>query len=511
MFSLVETFLDIKLDTERLQNAKQLFEEGKFKEAGGSMGANEMTGDLESLLNERDQLQKKIKNNETHLKNNANEFLILAKLTAIDYALTDRFEKALEYFEMSIKAERNYENISSYAEFLLKHDRNIEAEQYFQEAVEIVRELVNENSLKYLPELVKSLNSLGGIQRTIDQLDESEKSYHEALEICRSIADDGQDEHLAHLGEVLHSIGVVYRRKHEYDSAKNFLEEALEVRRKLANDGSEKSLDNLANSINSLAVLLYSMGMGSIVESLLQEAKEIRRKLGEDNPNEFLGLYAHLLTNIGDIQYRNGRDDEGKQSFQEAIKFLRDLSETNPQQYLSALAAALLRFVKNLLEEEEDFVLIEGLAYETLSIYRNLAEFNDDSWLDEVADSLFLIGKIKVKQHQSDEAEIIIQEAKEIYCSLFESNPILLESYAFQLGELGIFYHDNNYPFEKAEGFYKESVEIYRRIAESGPKKTLPELVVILESLAFLYEGHNKKSQAKAIRKEISEINKNGQ
>ncbi|WP_296703489.1 tetratricopeptide repeat protein [Algoriphagus sp.] len=508
VISLAETFLDMKLDTERLQHAKKFFEEGKFKEAGGSMEAGEMSGDLESLLEERKLLQEKMKSNQEHLKSNANEFLILAKLTAIDYELKDRFEKAIEYYEMSIQADRNYENISSYATFLYKHDRHLEAERYYQEAVEIARKLVQENPLKYLPELAKSLNLLGEIQRVIDQLDQAEKSYQEALEICRDLTDDGQNSHLIELGEVLHSIGVVFRRKHEYDTAKDFLEEALMVRRNLSEDNSEKNLDNLADTLNSLAVLLSAMELDENVEVLFQEALDIRRKLSENNPDEFLGAYAHLLGNLGTFQFWNNRVEKGQKLFQEAIKFLRELSETNPQQYLSELADVLVKFADSLIDESDYLEDIEIFAQEALSIYRNLAEYNGASWLDEVADSLFLLGRIKEKQNKTEEAEMLFQEAKEIYSELSETNIVFIESYAFQLSKLGFFFFNTNDTFDKSERYYKESIEIYRKLAEDDPKKSVPELVILLDNLAILYDSLNEKNKAREIRKEIAMINK---
>ena len=71
----------------------------------------------------------------------ANEFLILARLTAVDYTLEDRYPKTMEYFEQSLKAAHTAENTFEYASFLQKHNQFNAASPFYTEALKIYRRL----------------------------------------------------------------------------------------------------------------------------------------------------------------------------------------------------------------------------------------------------------------------------------------------------------------------------------------------------------------------------------
>jgi hypothetical protein len=87
VISLAETFTKIPINTERLRLARQNFEAGDYPAARAILDAEQMSSELDALLHQKEQLQRQQIDNETHLIDKATEFLILARLTAIDFTL----------------------------------------------------------------------------------------------------------------------------------------------------------------------------------------------------------------------------------------------------------------------------------------------------------------------------------------------------------------------------------------------------------------------------------------
>ena len=153
VISLAETFQKIEIDTDRLESAKRFFDEGKFKEARAVLDTEKIRSDQKKLLQRKLELEKRSDENNEDLKNNSDEYLVLAKLTAIDFNQVDRFGKTIEYFEFSLKSNRNTENIFSYAHFLQKHNQNNRATPLYEEALAIYRKLAEVNPQTYLPDV----------------------------------------------------------------------------------------------------------------------------------------------------------------------------------------------------------------------------------------------------------------------------------------------------------------------------------------------------------------------
>lgn len=145
VIKLAEDFLRIPLNTERLRLARQYFEQGQFAEARAILGAEAMTSELGALKQEQESLKQKIAENELRLRDKANEFLILARLTAVDFSLPDRFEKTKEYFEQSLSAAHNEENVFAYAYFLQEHNQFKDSLPLYREALETCRSLAAVN------------------------------------------------------------------------------------------------------------------------------------------------------------------------------------------------------------------------------------------------------------------------------------------------------------------------------------------------------------------------------
>src|SRR5262249_12044650 len=96
---LAETFTKISINTDRLKFARQYFEAGDYAAARAILDAEQMGTELDALLKRDEQLQQQQAEIKALRTDKANEFLILARLTAVDVHLPGWFEKTVDYFK----------------------------------------------------------------------------------------------------------------------------------------------------------------------------------------------------------------------------------------------------------------------------------------------------------------------------------------------------------------------------------------------------------------------------
>ncbi len=82
---LAEDFSQIPINSERLIQAQQYLKQGDFKAARAVLDYDQMIVEQNALLERKFSLSDALNNIETKLSSNANEFLILARLTAINW------------------------------------------------------------------------------------------------------------------------------------------------------------------------------------------------------------------------------------------------------------------------------------------------------------------------------------------------------------------------------------------------------------------------------------------
>ena len=188
VFRLYETFTKIKIDTERLAQAKAYFDQGEFREADAILNAAEMTRDLNQLLERDQQLDQEKAEIEQHRTQIANEFLIKARLWATFYEQPNRFEQSCNYFEEALRASRTAETVFEYALFLQDHNCFDPAKRLYEEALQLYRTLATENPRTYLPAVAGILNNLAALQKAQNDYGTAQGNYEEALQIYRSLA-----------------------------------------------------------------------------------------------------------------------------------------------------------------------------------------------------------------------------------------------------------------------------------------------------------------------------------
>lgn len=373
---LAEYFDRSETDTERLQRARQYFENGEISKAREILNPEELSRDQGQLLHAKERLTEK-------LRRNAEEFIVLAKLTELDYNQENRFRKTIDYYEQALKSDRSAENLFAYALFLQKHNQKAAAIPYCEECLKICRQQC-ELSQQFLPGLANTLNNLGILQSDNQRFAEAEESYREALDTYRSLAAENPQAFLPDVAMVLNNLGNLQSDNQRFAEAEESYRESLEIYRRLVVDNPQAFLPNVASTLNNLGVLQSNNQQFSEAEVSYAEALAIRRKLATDNPQAFLPDVAMTLNNLGVLQNNNQQLSEAEESHREALVIRRKLAVDNPQAFLPGVAMALNN-LGVLQSDNQQFAEAEESYREALDTYRSFVAENPQVFLSDVA------------------------------------------------------------------------------------------------------------------------------
>src|SRR3990172_989335 len=359
---LAGTFSKIEINTERLKQAQQYFTQGKFREADAILKAEELSHDQEHLLNAKESKNRELEELNKQLLGNANEFLIKAQITAINFNNPNRFQDTCRFYEQSIRSYMHFDNLFAYAYFLQQHNQHNEAERYYQEVMKrFGRELD-------APTRAMTLNNLGILQKDKNEFEDALKSYKEALEIYRKLAQSNPQTYLPYVATTLNNLGILQKDKNEFEDALKSFKEALEIRRKLAQSNPQIYLPHVAMTLNNLGILQKDKNEFKDALKSFKEALEIRRKLAQSNPQTYLPYVAVTLNNLGNLQKNKNEFEDALNSYNEALKIYRKLAQANPQTYLPNVARTFTNLSIFYQESQPDKDVSVQYAMEVLKI-----------------------------------------------------------------------------------------------------------------------------------------------
>lgn len=459
IIQLAELFQKIDIDTQRLRLAKKHFDAGEFKEARVILDAEQMTNELENLLDQKAHLAQKTAQNETRLIDKANEFLILAKLTAINYEIDDWFEKAKEYFEKSLSAYRSFENTGEFAMFLEAHNELEEAMKYYQEILKIFDKKTKKNNqsesyissvfnsmaiihskqnafekaaefynsalniqqkLDYNPDIAITLNNIGNIFKAQNEFDKAETTYHQALKIRESLIQIDKEAYLPALGISLYNMAVLYHHKKEFQKAETSFNKALTIRQALPKTNTIY-IQDLAMTNNGLANLYEDLGQFKDAEIFYLDALNIYQQLAQTNPYTYLPYKASTLSNLATFYKDNNGFEQSEEMYNESIKIYRNLADVNPNSYLPQLATVLGNLAI-LLNDQDELEKAEKLFNESLKIQSKLTKDNPNIHLPILANTLHNFACL-LHKNKPKESEKVFNKALAIRRNLSKDYP----------------------------------------------------------------------------------------
>ena len=152
--------------------------------------------------------------------------------------------------------------------------------------------------------------------------------------------------------------------------------------------------------------------------------------------------------------------------------------------------------------KEKWFEEVDRLYSKCLEIGRGI--------LDEqkTCEILFDYGLFLQNQNQFTQSEDFYKETLEIRKRLAVGNPQVYEPYvADTLNNLANLY-THTQRLDESEEMYKEALEIYKRLAEGNPQAYYPDVATTLNNLALLYSNTQRLDESEEMLKEALELYK---
>ena len=202
-------------------------------------------------------------------------------------------------------------------------NRPNETEQHYQESIEIVRKLAQQDPTAFEPALAINYNNLANLLYQTKRYAEAEKRHRKALEIQRKLARQDPTQFEPGLARSCYNLANLLRNMKRYGEAEIFCREALKIRRKLARQDPATFDPALAMSCSNMANLLRHTGRHEEAEEFFREALEIYRRLAAQDPAQFEPDLASTCYNYGALLlYGKGEPATALAYFDEAIALL---------------------------------------------------------------------------------------------------------------------------------------------------------------------------------------------
>ena len=457
LFAIAQTIMRITIDDpddEQVRQAKDYAAEGKFEEALALLGEDELIAEakrwssLAAVVKNKQrvsvekivlriQLLSAAKSDNTWVQQCINLYRQAVAFARPCYAPFDlaslvfsqanflqennQFKEAAEAYLEVLAYFREQGDLPNVATTLnnlavlhcYTHDFEA-AEEEYQEALAIYRELAKTTPEAYLPDVAGTLNNLAVLHYYTHDFEAAEKEYQEALGIRRELAKTTPEAYLPDVAGTLNNLAVLHYYTHDFEAAEKEYQEALGIRRELAKTTPEAYLPDVAGTLNNLAVLHYYTHDFEAAEKEYQEALGIRRELAKTTPEAYLPDVAGTLNNLAVLHYYTHDFEAAEKEYQEALGIRRELAKTTPEAYLPDVAMTLNNLAL-LHSDTHDFKAAEKEYQEALAIYRESAKTTPEAYLPDVAMTLYNMAILFARQEQYGDAEKAAEESLAIY------------------------------------------------------------------------------------------------
>ena len=147
VLQLAATFNKIKINSERIQQARKFFEAGEIQKADAVLKTTEMEKETEALLAKQKRERESLAKTDSLLEIKASEWLIKAQTTKTRYELTTWYDSTNYYFLRSIECKAIASNYFNYALFLQNHNQLDSSFVYYQLAAS--EYLIKQDTVNY--------------------------------------------------------------------------------------------------------------------------------------------------------------------------------------------------------------------------------------------------------------------------------------------------------------------------------------------------------------------------
>ncbi len=487
---LAKTFDKIPVISERLREARALFQNGNFSAADALLQRTQMGQETDGLLRKKKDLQKELSAVDSLLEIKSVEWLIKAEITKTRRELTHWLDSTRHYFERSLACDRGGENQFQYALFLQHHKLLEDAIKQYRGAREVF--WAKGDSLDVL--FVQS--NLAVIYQEKNELAKAEKTYLALIGDRKNIGDTLSQYHYFDLAVLKNNLGNVYRAQSKLVQAEAVYTEALLIRKKLAEKGPLTYQADLAITLENLGILYSQLRQNEKAEPLFLQAIEIRQALSQNDPNTYRAALATSQSNLGTLYRKQKKLNKAEALYLECLSIRQELSKDNPLAYEGDLAA-IEHNLGTLGIAQQKFKEAQHFLSTALERRRRLAEGAPVVYEPLLATTQQSLGYLFVQLGKFMEAEQAFQEVLTIREQLSLKNPV---AYQVDLGTILIsqghlFYQMQKW--EEAEATYLRALQVWEPLAAKEPALYSAEVAKVANALGAVYD-HGVRDKIKA-------------
>lgn len=497
---------------ERIFKAKELLDEGKAAEANAILDFSDINHDAEANVRGFRMAKEQEKAWIDNVVMSINEFELKANTIMVDETIpdmSDRCDQACKAYERAIELcdVIHYDRVVpisyDYALLLKDFNRMTECARIYERTIWFLRNGVNHNNSLY-PLLAIALNDLAKVLDDLYQYKEAENAFQEALSIRRQMAKNGNEEDLANLADTLTDMAYAHFGIHQYEASSKEYDEVLKIRTCLSDKYGGKYDIDIANTFGNIALLHNELHQYKKAEYELKEALGIYRQLKGVSEEFRLESVAGVLNNLG-IMYEDCRMlDEAEEVLREALSLKRQLSKMNEEKYLPEVGITLNN-IANVHSYKGQFEEAEKEMLEVLDIRKHLSDKNDGALMPDIAGSYMNIGVLYNHMKRYKESEEMYNKTLEIYKNISDGGNRFMPEIADTLDNLGIHYKDQG-RFEDAEKVITQALSIYVDLAKRENKAYDLWVAIVFGNLSSLYIASRQAEKAESEAKNALQI-----
>ena len=373
-----------------------------------------------------------------------------------------------------------------------------EAESLFQEALDVYRELAEEDPT-YLGDLSRAASTMGVFLEGSGRGPEAERFYRESRDAAKRSVDEVSERFKPILSRSTGRLARYLEGAGRADEAEPYFKEAYENIACAYEANPARYARQMVAACVSFAAFLENTDRADEALSYQKKIYEIDSGLAEEDPEGHLADLARSATTYALALERQDRLEEADPIYRVALESDRRLvEELGHSEYRAYLAKAIMARAI-FLEKTDAASDAEALYVEAVDLYEDLEREDSEAYLPELASAKFTLAVVKRSDGSEAEALALFQEALDSYRELAKEDS---ESYLPYVARTSryvadTFHKQQNY--EPAETHYLEALDIYRARADAGDVKSLRFVAEICYLLgaqrAFLREPEAARSR----------------
>lgn len=494
VFKLADDFARISINTDRLLLAKQYFEKGEYDSARAVLTAQTMQQDLHLLKEEQQHLIDRLAENTARLKDSSAEFLILARLTSIDFNNTNRVELARQYFEQSVYADASIDNLLEYLVFLNGHGQYAAAIALAPRLEPLMAGISNKSDETLVDAKITFLNAKGFLAAQQERFEEASVHYRQALDYCRNRgANEGNGSGILYL-VILNNIASLFYKLADYDTALQFAKDSLKEYKAIGKTDARLAWEFArAQWVAALTCAkifkVYKAGNrakfktdGSKCfawsEEYFKKAIKTLKTISDDNPALYLADYVACLVDEAKIireqkEITKADLDELNKTYRDALQSVEDSSKQNPGVLYPVLVKCQLLYAG-----------FSRRCYNAMKPVLEEMENNQDflNLLQQMADEM-----LNTSLRALDTATILFKEQGRPYLPLL----------ALCQKNLGYVNVCLAHP-QTALDYFVSALQSYNSLEKAVRTLYLEDIIAVEEPLGYLYLEQNNIAEAEA-------------